>query len=355
MEDFDPNKLVLQGSKIWNKTTAGKVADFVRPQWFDSKLPDGQQIKGRNKLDMSGMHFYGTRIHSAFAEGLNLSGSTFIDAQIEEGDFSRADFSHCTFKNTRFNKTIFTQASFSGASFVNCNLNRVNLTEARFDVKEICETVVYGISAWDLQLSEESKQSKLIIEKSYEFYSDFIARGELPLMVDDIELAQFVYYLSNHKKMRDTLNILNNRGVLLLGQFRDGGLERLYALREWLQARGYMPMIFDFTRPDSLSTNETIVTMAGLSKFVLADLAGPSVPAELTEIFSSIKRPLLAFGKHPYALFPNLMDQTTVVHIEGLPENLLQELETKLPTMEQLYKKRIEVLIERDKFQPSGA
>jgi len=355
MDKFDPNKLVLQGSKVWNKAMDKKVADFNRPQWFDSKLPGGEQIKGSNKLDMRGMHFYGTRIHSAFAEGLNLSGSRFIDAEIEEGDFSRADFSNCTFKNTRFNKTIFTQACFSGATFINCNLNRVNLVEAQFDVKEITETVVYGISAWDISLSDDSKQSKLIIEKSYELYSDFIARGELPLMVDDIELAQFVYYLSNHKKMRDTINVLNHRGVLLLGQFREGGLERLYKLRQWLQERGYMPMIFDFTRPDSLSTNETIVTMAGLSKFVLADLAGPSVPAELTEIFSSIKRPLLAFGKHPYALFPNLMDQTKVEHVEGLPENLLQELEAKLPAMEQLYRERIAVLIERDKYQAPSA
>jgi hypothetical protein len=49
------------------------------------------------------------------------------------------------------------------------------------------------------------------------------------MMVDDIELAQFVYYLNDHKKMRDPLNILNDNGVLLLGRFKDGGLERLYS------------------------------------------------------------------------------------------------------------------------------
>jgi hypothetical protein len=78
--------------------------------------------------------------------------------------------------------------------------------------------------------------------------------------------------------MRDVLNIMNARGVLLLGGFRNGGMERLNAIRERLQSLGYMAMIFDFNRPDSLSLTETVVTMAGLSKFVIADLSGASVP-----------------------------------------------------------------------------
>ena len=112
-------------------------------------------------------------------------------------------------------------------------------------------------------------------------YSDLIQQGKVPMMVDDIELAQFIYYLSNHTKMRDTLNILNDRGVLLLGRFKDGGLERLDAMRECFQNKGCVAMIFDFERPDNLSLTETVVTMAGLSNFVVVDLSGPSVPAEL--------------------------------------------------------------------------
>jgi hypothetical protein len=56
------------------------------------------------------------------------------------------------------------------------------------------------------------KQSKLMIERTYEFYSDLIRQGKVAMMVDDdIELAQFVHYLSNHKRMRDALNVLNDR------------------------------------------------------------------------------------------------------------------------------------------------
>ncbi len=145
-------------------------------------------------------------------------------------------------------------------------------------------------------------------------------------MVDDIELAELLHYLSNHKKLRNALNILNDKGVLLLGRFGGGGLERLYALQEWFRSRGYMAMIFDFERPYDLSLTETVITMAALAKFVVADLSGPSVPSELQAILTQIHKPLLAYG-HLYALFPDLEDQTSVITIEDEGPQLLNRLE----------------------------
>ena len=348
MPQDDPFQIIMQGANVWNvwrERNPGPV-HFAKPNWYDCPGPNGVQVKGRNRINFNEMNLSGVSIFGAFAEGLNLRGSVFEDAHFEEGDFSRANFSGAKFRNTKFNKTILTGANFDGATFVNCNLNRVNLVGASFNVKEITETVVYGIAAWDLQTSDDMKQSKLVIERTYELYSDLIRQGKIPLMVDDIELAQFVYYLSNHKKMRDALNILNDKGVLLLGRFKDGGLERLYSIREWFQSKGYMPMIFDFERPDNLSLTETVVTMAGLSKFVVVDLSGSSVPAELQAILSQIKKPVLAFGD-PFALFPDLADQTSIVSIEGGEANLLDGLEDSLSEIEGLYAKRIMQLAKR--------
>jgi len=348
MSPDSPDRILMQGPQRWNawrKHHPGELS-FSSPHWFDSREPGGQQIKAVNRLDFSGMDLSNLAVYGAFAEGLNLRGATVENTVFEEGDFSQADFSGATFRNTRFNKTILTKAHFDDAAFVNCNLNRVNLVGATFCVREIVDTAVYGLSAWDLHTCEEMRQSNLVIEKTYDFYSDLIEQGKVPLTVDDIELAQFVYYLTNHKKMRDTLNILNDRGVLLLGQFRDGGLQRLYSIREWFQRSGYMAMIFDFARPDNLSLTETVVTMAGLSKFVVVDLSGPSVPAELQAIFTQIKKSILAFGD-PYALFPDLADQASVVTVEGDEPDLLAALEKKLPEMEKLYTERIVQLGQR--------
>lgn len=348
MTQDDPSEILLQGAKVWNawrKHHRG-LLNFAAPRWYSSPGPGGMQVKGRNRVDFSEMNLSGVMIHSAFAEGLNLRNTIFEDAHFEEGDFSRADFSGAYFRSTRFNKTILTGANFDGATFINCNLNRVNLVGASFRVKEISETVVYGIAAWDLQISDQMKQSKLVIERTSDLYSDLIQQGKVPLMVDDIELAQFVYYLSSHKKMRDALNILNDKGVLLLGRFNDGGLERLYSIRERLQSKGYMAMIFDFARPDNLSLTETVVTMAGLSKFIVVDLSGASVPAELQSILSQIKKPILAFG-NAYAMFPDVADQVDVLTIEGRDSELLNGLEERLPDLESLHAKRIVELARR--------
>jgi uncharacterized protein YjbI with pentapeptide repeats len=347
-KEVDVTKILLRGVKAWSewrKSNPGPLS-FIAPDWYDSPGPGGVQLKGNNRVNFSGMNLSGISIYRAFAEGIHVRGAVFDGSLFEEGDFSRADFGEAIFRNTRFNKTILTGANFDGATFINCNLNRVNLVGAHFRVREITETVVYGIAAWDLVTSDDMKQSKLVIEKTYDLYSDFIEQGKVPLMVEDIELAQFVYYLSNHKKMRDTLNILNDRGVLLLGRFKDGGLKRLYAMREWFRNKGYVAMIFDFARPDNLSLTETVVTMAGLSKFVVVDLSGSSVPAELQSILTQIKKPVLAFGD-PYALFPDVADQTNVLTIEGGEEHLLKGLEEKMPEIEKLHAERIVTLARR--------
>ena len=264
-------------------------------------------VKGRNEFSLDGVHLRNASIHDAFAEGLTMRDAIISDSVIEEGDFSRANFSNTRFLNTRFNKTILTDAIFDGASFINCNLNRVNLANASFCVEEISETIVYGIAAWDLKTCDTSKQSRLVIERSYELYSDILAKGKVPLMVDDIEMAQFVYYLSSHKKMRNVLNVLNSKGVLLLGQFKDGGLDRLYWLRDWLKERNYTPMIFDFDRPDSLDYTETVITMAGLAKIIVADLSGGSVPHELHATMTLFQKPFIAYTRdEPYSMFKDL-------------------------------------------------
>ncbi len=280
---------------------------FAKPFWYESRDQQGRMIKGANSVDFSGIQMNNVSIFNAFAEGLNVQNATITGCHFEEGDFSRANFSNTIFINTKFNKTILTDASFNGATFINCNLNRANLANADFSLKEIRETVVYGISAWDLKTTPEMKQSKLVIEKSYELYSDIIASGRIPMMVDDIEMAQFVYYLSSHKKMRNMINILNSKGVLLLGQFRDGGLERLYKLMDWLKERNYTPMLFDFDRPENLDYTETVITMAGLSKFILADLSGGSVPQELHATLTNFEKPVIAYSNQPaYSMFKDL-------------------------------------------------
>lgn len=98
-------------------------------------------------------------------------------------------------------------------------------------------------------------------------------------------MAQFVYLLLDRDKIRNVIDTVTRRGVLLLGRFEDGGLALLQALAEWLRKPdngGYLPLLFDFPRPESKTYTDTIRTLAGLARFVIVELSGPSVPQEIT-------------------------------------------------------------------------
>lgn len=125
---------------------------------------------------------------------------------------------------------------------------------------------VHGISVWNAQL-EGAMQSNLIITSP----------DEPIVTVDDLEVAQFIYFLLNHQKLRNVLNAVTERGVLLLGRFGGGGLEVLQAVAAKLREVQYLPIIFDFDRPRSRNYTETVKILAGLSRFIIADLSGPSV------------------------------------------------------------------------------
>jgi hypothetical protein len=64
-------------------------------------------------------------------------------------------------------------------------------------------------------------------------------------------------------------------------------------VREELRRHNYVPMIFDFERPSHRDVNETVSTLAHMSRFVIADLTDPkSVPQDLMSII-----PRLAAGR----------------------------------------------------------
>jgi TolB-like protein/Tfp pilus assembly protein PilF len=109
----------------------------------------------------------------------------------------------------------------------------------------LTDCYIYGISAWDLKLNERTKQQDLIITNI----------GEPKITVDDIEVAQFVYLLLHNKKIRDVIDTIGRKGVLLLGRFTEGRIAILERLREELRDRGYLPIVFNFDKPETKDTH----------------------------------------------------------------------------------------------------
>jgi hypothetical protein len=200
-------------------------------------------------------------------------------------------------------------------------LIETNLTDA---VLNGCR--IYGVSAWKVKLSEDTKQQSLSIS----------GKDEPEVTVDNIEVAQFIYLLLHNEKIRDVIDTITSKAVLILGRFTDERKAVLDALREELRKHDYLPILFDFNVPATRDITETVSLLARMARFIIADLTDPSsIPQELQAIVPHLAvpvQPLLEASSRSYAMFKDLLKYEWVLPVcryEGL-EPLLATLAEKV-------------------------
>ena len=121
-------------------------------------------------------------------------------------------------------------------------------------------------------MNDQTKQQNLVI-------ADY---GETGITVDNIEVAQFIYLLLNNEKLRDVIDTITSKTVLILGRFSKDRKPILDAIRNALRKHDYLPILFDFDPTTNQTIIETVKTLAGMSRFVIADITDArSVPQEL--------------------------------------------------------------------------
>jgi hypothetical protein len=136
---------------------------------------------------------------------------------------------------------------------------------------------------------------------------------EPPVTVDDLEVAQFVYLLLHNEKLRKVIDTVGRNGVLLLGRFTEGRIAVVERLRDELRKRNYLPIVFNFDKPETKDFTETVRLLAGLSRFVIADVANPkSTPLELEALVPYLMvpfQPIIEEGDTPFAMLQDLWQQ----------------------------------------------
>ena len=275
-----------------------------------------------NQADLSGAFIYTTDLRGAFLShavlsnanlgGANLGKARLVEANLEVTDLNHADFSEANLRG----------ANLSRAILVKTNLTNTILRDCR----------IYGISAWDVQL-DGAEQINLTITPE-----------EQPtITVDNLKIAQFIYLLLNNAEIREVIDTIARKAVLILGRFTPECKATLDALREALRTRwGYVPILFDFDRPSSQDLTETVSTLAHLSRFIIADLTDPSsIPYELHAIVPNRMVPVLPLLKasidpitekafHEFVMFGDLRKKYHWV----LPTHTYKDLEDLLASLE---------------------
>jgi len=134
---------------------------------------------------------------------------------------------------------------------------------------------------------------------------------ESAIQVDNLEVGQFIYLLLNNEKIRDVIDTIGKKAVLILGRFTPKRKAVLDAIREALRHVGYLAILFDFEKPSTRDTHETIVTLAGMARFIIADITDPkSIPQELGSIVPNLPsvplQPLLQTGNEPWGMYDHI-------------------------------------------------
>lgn len=258
---------------------------------------------------LRGAKFQATKLQRAYLRGADLTGAKFQEANLQEANLSEVNL---------------TAANFTESNLTNATLIKATLVSTTFTRTTLTGAAIFGISAWKVDLTD-TVQTNLTI-------SDL---DEPIITVDDLEVAQLIYLLLNHKKLRNVLNSVTERGVLILGRFGDGGLNILQSIAAKIRDYKYLPIIFDFDRPDDRNFTETIKTLVSLSRFVIVDLSGPSVPQELYATIPHFKipfAPILEERRQPFSMSVDLFEYPWVLPLLRYSsiEQLIEELATKV-------------------------
>lgn len=320
LRDADLSHAILRGAKFDGADLS--ATKFVAADLREAHLNDV-------RLTLAEMQF--ARLESALLINADMWGVKLAQAKMHkaqlarasvwEADLRGAQMTHMNLWRTSFVKSNLQEVDLSGSDMRLASFSEVDLTGAT-----ITGCYVYGTSAWNLEL-DHTTQRNLVI-------SDSLDGG---ITVDNLEVAQFIYMLTNNKKIRALIDTITSKAVLILGRFTPERKTVLDALRDKLREHDYVSIIFDFEKPSSKNLTETISTLAQLARFVIADITdAKSIPQELQRIVpdnpSLPVQPIILSSQYAYAMFKDFLDYPWVLvpHRYESLEALLISLEDQV-------------------------
>jgi uncharacterized protein YjbI with pentapeptide repeats len=250
-------------------------------------------------VDLNGADLTRANLRETDFKGARLVGANLTETILYKVDLSGADLSGADLGGANLTDAGLTGANLRGANIKAADLSAATLVEADLTGADLTGCRIYGVSAWGLKL-EGTKQQNLVVTRP----------NEPTVTVDNIEVAQFVYLLLHNEKIRDVIDTVGKKGVLILGRFTADRKAVLDAIREELRKRDYLPILFDFDKPASQDLTATVSTLAHLARFIIADLTDPSsIPYELATVVPTTPvpvQPILLSGSSEFAMFRDL-------------------------------------------------
>jgi uncharacterized protein YjbI with pentapeptide repeats len=305
MPDPKHLELIHQGVDVWNawrRENPVATPDLSKANLSGANLEEANlmsanlseaNLSGANlsEADLSGANLWAADLNGANFSKANLRVTILTSVKLRGADLSGADLWAAYLRGADLSKAILSEttnlreanltiANLTEANLSGANLREATLVNADLTGADLTGCRIYGVSAWALKLDTKTKQKNLVITRE----------DESEVTTDDIEVAQFLYVMLHNEKVRRVIDTITSKVVLILGRFTPERKAVLDALRDELRkpGRAYVPVVFDFDKPRSQTTVETVTLLARMARFVIADLSdAKSVLLELQAIVPS--------------------------------------------------------------------
>jgi len=334
MANEEQLSILKQGIEVWNKWMEDNPDDYIDLREAD--LRNANLEKGNFhradlfQANLSGVILDGADLSNANLGEVNLQNASICEANLYQAELSQANLSKANLKNAYLqgaylwganlsdanlrdaNLTLSSlmRANLTSANLINANLTGTTLVNTTIEGAKVSGSQIYATNVWDL-IGEFAEQKDLIITPQGRPRAGDTPEVERTITVDNIKIAQFIYLILNNHEIRDVINTLTSKSVLILGRFALPERKAILdSLREKLREYDLLPIVFDFDRPTDKDFTETIKTLAGLSYFVVADVTNPkSSPLELQATVPDYQIPFVPIiqeGEQPFAMMVDL-------------------------------------------------
>jgi hypothetical protein len=134
----------------------------------------------------------------------------------------------------------------------------------------------------------------------------------MKVTVDSLQLAQFIHLLLANPTIREVVDAITSKEVLILGRFTEERETVLDHLRYELRHHNLSPVLFDFDVPEDGNITETVTLLARMARFIVGStsLTRGRSPKELQAIVPQLPsvpvQPIIVAGQQPWAMFPDL-------------------------------------------------
>ncbi len=312
VQSIDLSHEDLRGHPLYRYNLAG--GDFTSTNLSGAILMESMFIKA----NLTGAILQGCQIGMANFAQATLTGADFTGSKLNFSQIVDCDCRGAKFDHTDLGGCIMISSDFSDASFVeaslmtttmtgsrliradlrNCNMAGLNLTHADLSGANISGSRVFGVAAWGIEAKDLIQQDLIISNEG----------DPLVLTIDDIEIAQFIYLLSQSEKLGRVIDKITSKVVLILGRFTEERKAILDAIKDTLRQKDYIAVVFDFDKPESRTLTETVKLLARMSRFIVADITDPKcIPHELAAVVpdgNSVPiQPIQVIGTEPYSMF----------------------------------------------------